>query len=88
MLLIQPVLKLRRRERAKAAKAARAASAPNASQVMLKTKQDQLSYLLEATVRIEKGLSTLNRNKESLERIIETKFHDLYVKVTEIQTTV
>ena len=54
---------------------------------MLKTKQDQLSYLLEATLRIEKGLATLTQNQESLERIIETKFHDLDVKVTEIQTT-
>ena len=76
------------RERAKAAKAAKAASAADASTVMLKTKQDQLSYLLEATVRIEKGLATLTQNQESLERIIETKFHDLDVKVTEIQTTV
>jgi hypothetical protein len=55
---------------------------------MLKTKQDQPSYLLEATVRIEKGLATLTQNQESLERIIETKFHDLDVKVTEIHTTV
>ena len=77
-----------KREKAKAAKAAKAASAPDASIVRLKTKQDQLSYLLEATVRIEKGLATLTQNQESLERIIETKFHDLDVKVTEIQTTV
>ena len=63
----------RERERAKATKAANATSAVDASQVMLKTKQDQLGYLLEATVRIEKGLATLNRNQESLERIIETK---------------
>ena len=87
MHLIQLVQKLRRRERERA-KAAKAASAPDASIVMLKTKQDQLSYLLEATVRIDKGLATLTQNQESLERIIETKFHDLDVKVTEIQTTV
>ena len=55
---------------------------------MLKTKQDQPSYLLEARVRIEKGLATLTQNQESLERIIETKFHDLDVKVTAIQTIV
>ena len=55
---------------------------------MLMTKQDQLSYLLEATVRIEKGLATLTQNQESLERIIETKFQDLDVKVREIQTIV
>ena len=34
-------------EKAKVAKAAKAASAPDASIVNLKTKQDQLSYLLE-----------------------------------------
>ena len=39
-------------ESAKAAKVAMAASVPDASIVMLKTNQDQLSYLLEATVRI------------------------------------
>jgi len=67
---------------------AKAAKAPSASTVMPKTKQDQPTYLLEATMRIEKGLSTLTQNQESLERIIETKLHDLDVKVTEIQTTV
>src|SRR5215216_1484242 len=44
-------------EKAKAAKAARLASAPDASVVNLKTKKDQLTYLLEATMRIEKGLA-------------------------------
>ena len=39
-------------------------------------------------MRIEKGLATLTQNQESLERIIETKIHDLDVKVTEIQSTV
>ena len=44
--------------------------------------------MLEATIRIEKGLTTLTQNQESLERIIETKFYDLDLKVTEIQTAV
>ena len=39
-------------------------------------------------MRIEKSLATLSQNQESLERIIETKIHDLDVKVTEIQTIV
>ena len=77
-----------KREKAKAAKATKAASAPDASTMPLKTKQDQLSYPLEATVRIEKRLATLSQNHKSLERIIETNIHDLDVKVTEIQTTV
>ena len=33
-------------------------------------------------------MATLTKNQESLERIIETKFYDLDVKVTEIQTAV
>ena len=33
-------------------------------------------------------MTTLTKNQESLERIIEQKFYDLDVKVTEIQTTV
>ena len=75
-------------ERAKAAKAPNAASAPDASVANHKTKKYQLSYLLEATVGIEKSLATLTQNQESLDRIIETKFHDLDVKVTEIETVV
>ena len=39
-------------------------------------------------MRIEKGLATLTQNQESLERIIETKFYDLDLKVTEMQTAV
>ena len=63
-------------------------SAEEASQVFLKSKQDQLAYLIQSTLRIEKGLTTLTQNQESLERIIETKFYDLDLKVTEIQTAV
>ena len=39
-------------------------------------------------MRIEKGLATLTQNQESLERIIETKFHDLDLKDIEIQIAV
>ena len=63
-------------------------SVEEASRVFLKSKQDQLGYLIQATLRIEKGLATLTQNQESLERIVETKFYDLDLKVTEIQTAV
>ena len=63
-------------------------TAEEASQIFLKSKQDQLGYLIASTMRIEKGLATLTQNQESLERIIERKFYDLDVKVTEIQTAV
>ena len=75
-------------EKREQAKAAKTSKMPDVSAVNLKTKQDQLTYLLESTMRIEKGLATLTQNQESLERIIETKFYDLDLKVTEIQTTV
>ena len=59
-----------------------------ASEYFLKIKQEQFGYLIASTLRIEKGLSTLTQNQESLERIMELKFHDLDVKVTEIQLVV
>ena len=77
-----------KKEKAKAERAAKIPSAEEASQVFLKSKQDQLGYLIQVTLRIEKGLATLTQNQESLERIFETKMHDLDVKVTEIQSTV
>ena len=54
----------------------------------MKNKQEQLGYLIASTLRIEKGLATLTQNQESLERIMELKFHDRDVKVTEIQSVV
>ena len=44
-------------EKAHAATVAKAANAPNASIVNLKSKQDQLKYLLEATLTIEQSLA-------------------------------
>jgi hypothetical protein len=69
-----------------AAKAAKEASAPNAPIANLKMKNDQMTYLLEATLRIERSLANLTKNQEILERIVETKIHDLDVKITEVQT--
>ena len=55
-----------------------------ASEYFLKTKQEQLGYLIASTLRIEKGLATLTQNQASLERIIEQKFYDMDFKVTEM----
>ena len=60
-----------KRDKARAEKAAKMPTAQEASQVFLKSKQDQLGYLIASTLRIEKGLATLTQNQESLERIIE-----------------
>ena len=77
-----------KREKAKVEKATQSSQVLDASTSHLKTKQDQLSYLLEATARIEKGLAIQTQNQESLERIIETKLYNLDLKVTEVQTAV
>ena len=42
--------------------AAKMPSIEEASQVFLKSKQDQLAYLIQSTLRIEKGLATLTQN--------------------------
>ena len=45
-----------------------------------------MTYLLEATLRIERSLANISKNQETLERIVETKVHDLDVKIIEVQT--
>jgi hypothetical protein len=47
-----------------------------------------MTYLLEATLRIERSLANLTKNQASLERIVESKIYDLDVKITEVQTIV
>ena len=73
---------------AAAAKASKEASAPNAPIANLKTKNNQMTYLLEATLRIERSLANHTKNQEILERIVETKIHDLDVKITEVHIVV
>ena len=77
-----------KKEKARTEKAAKMPTIDEASQYLLESKQDQLGYLIASTLRIEKGLATLTQNQESLERIMEQKFYDLDVKVTEIQSVV
>ena len=69
-------------------KAAKMPTTEEASQYLLKRTHEQLGYLIASTLRIEKGLATLTQNQESLERIVEQKFYDLDVKVTEIQSVI
>ena len=54
-----------KREKARAEKAAKMPTAEEASQVFLKSKQDQLGYLIASTLRIEKGLATLTQTKRA-----------------------
>ena len=77
-----------KKEKARKEKAAKIPTQEEASEYFLKTKQEQLGYLIASTPRIEQGLATLTQNQASLERIMEQKFYDLDVKVIEIQTAV
>ena len=74
-------------EKARKEKAAKMPTQEEASEYFLENKE-QLGYLIASSLRIEKGLATLTQNQESLERIMEQKFYDLDVKVTEIQSVV
>ena len=51
------------KEKAKREKAAKMPTQEEASEYFLKNKQDQLSYLIASTLRIEKGLATLTQNQ-------------------------
>ena len=77
-----------KKEKARKENAAKMPTQEEASEYFLKKKQEQLGYLIASTLRIEKGLAILTQNQESLERIMEQKFYDLDVKVTEIQSAV
>ena len=50
-----------KREKARTEKAAKMPTIDEASQYLLKSKQDQLGYLIASTLRIEKGLATLTQ---------------------------
>ena len=51
-----------KREKAREDKVAKMPSAEEASRVFLKSKQDQLGFLIKSTLRIEEGLATLTQN--------------------------
>ncbi|KAE8811451.1 nucleolysin tiar [Hordeum vulgare] len=47
-----------------------------------------MAFLVGTIQGMEKNISEILQNQESLERIVQTKFHDLNVKVTEIFASV
>lgn len=52
----------------------------------LKTRDEKMSFLVITIQGMEKKVSEILLNHKSLDRITETKFHDLDVKVTELTT--
>ncbi|KAE8803480.1 hypothetical protein D1007_20711 [Hordeum vulgare] len=78
------VRKTMRKDSATAQEAARYAPAPTPH---LKTRDEHMSFLVSTIQGMEKKVSEILLNQKSLERIVETKFPDLDVKVTELTTT-
>ncbi|KAE8809315.1 putative LRR receptor-like serine/threonine-protein kinase [Hordeum vulgare] len=54
----------------------------------LKTRDEQMSFLVSTIQGMEKKVSEILPKQKSLERIVETKFHDVDVKVMELTTTI
>ena len=54
-----------KKEKARKEKAAKMPTQEEASEYFLKTKQEQLGYLIASTLRIEQGLATLLRTRQA-----------------------
>ncbi|KAE8784313.1 hypothetical protein D1007_42132 [Hordeum vulgare] len=68
--------------------AAETARNASAQPPQLKTKNDQMSFWVSTIQGMEKKVSEILLNQKSVERIMETKFHDLDVKVSELTNIV
>ncbi|KAE8793889.1 hypothetical protein D1007_31479 [Hordeum vulgare] len=54
----------------------------------MRSKGYQIAYLISTIQGMEKNIKDMFLNQKSLERITETKLHDLDIKVTEQTTTI
>ncbi|KAE8820256.1 nucleolysin tiar [Hordeum vulgare] len=54
----------------------------------LRTQAEQIKFLVSSIQGMEKNIQDILQNQKSLERVVETKFHDMDVKVTELNTIV
>ncbi|KAE8793698.1 hypothetical protein D1007_31735 [Hordeum vulgare] len=54
----------------------------------LKTQAEQMAFLVIFVQGMEKNIQEILQSQKSLERVVETKFHDMHVKVTELTTIV
>ncbi|KAE8800164.1 nucleolysin tiar [Hordeum vulgare] len=73
-----------------AAEASEAEAARNVSPLVpqLRTQAEQISFLVSSIQGMEKNIQEILQSEKSLERVVETKFHDMDVKVTELTTIV
>ncbi|KAE8788030.1 hypothetical protein D1007_37973 [Hordeum vulgare] len=54
----------------------------------LRTQDEQMEFLVSDVQGKEKNIEEILQSQKSLERVVETKFHNMDVKVTELTTTV
>ncbi|KAI5018249.1 hypothetical protein ZWY2020_043137 [Hordeum vulgare] len=54
----------------------------------LRTQAEQMAFLVSTFQGMEKNIQEIMQNQKSLERVVETKFHNMDLKVTELTTIV
>ncbi|KAE8819287.1 hypothetical protein D1007_02784 [Hordeum vulgare] len=52
----------------------------------LRTPAEQMEFLVSTVQGMEKNIQEIIQNQKSYERVVETKFHIMDVKVTELTT--
>ncbi|KAE8805302.1 hypothetical protein D1007_18708 [Hordeum vulgare] len=52
----------------------------------LRTPAEQMAFLVSIVQGMEKNIQEIMQNQKSLERVVETKFHNMDVTVTELTT--
>ncbi|KAE8807975.1 hypothetical protein D1007_15655 [Hordeum vulgare] len=73
-----------------AAEAAQAEAARNMPPPVpqLRTQAEQMTFLVSTIQGMEKNIQEIMQNQTSIEKVGETKFHNMDVKVTEFTTIV
>ncbi|KAE8792877.1 hypothetical protein D1007_32512 [Hordeum vulgare] len=54
----------------------------------LRTQAEKMAFLVSIVQGMEKNIQEIMQNQKSLERVVETKFHNRDMKVTELTTIV
>ncbi|KAE8803919.1 hypothetical protein D1007_20180 [Hordeum vulgare] len=54
----------------------------------LRTQAEQMAFLVSTVQGMEKNIQEIMQNQKSLERVVETKYHNMDMKVTELTTIV
>ncbi|KAE8818233.1 hypothetical protein D1007_04111 [Hordeum vulgare] len=73
-----------------AAEAAEAEAARNRPPPVpqLRTQAEKMAFLVSSVQCMEKNIQEILQSRKSLERVVETKFHDMDVKVSKLTTIV